>query len=292
LNQLIRKLHRKYNNVKNVDDKYIIIGPYALVSMIGSLYAYGKTIGPFTLHSPTPYYFGFESRCSSLSGLCEFNSSTNLNSSNPIVELVSVPCNPSGATNLNLTYNTGSFIVDAVYNWPHLNPDGVTLIDAPVTLFSFTKLGGHASERFGWIFVSDLELALKIKNYFLMIFLVPTSSTLSRAIKILEYINNNGDKFFKFMKDNLNQRWNRLENLFNKQDNYIIQSKRGTQYAFIYCKNQSSQECTDTFLKYNLITYTGSIFGSKNHTRLNMMIYDYHFELMMKRLEMILGVKE
>lgn len=100
-----------------------------------------------------------------------------------------MPNNPDGFDRVPV-YTNSNVVYDLVYYWPHLEPTIVPQ-DASVLIFSFTKLSGHASNRFGWAFVKDPAIARSMGRFIYEATLMISVDSTLRALQVFKYLNLN-----------------------------------------------------------------------------------------------------
>lgn len=140
--RLIKDLHRKHNNVKDVDC-YQVVPAQGATQLLWALFAMQK--GSLTVPRPT---FSFTNELSEI-----FKNGWTLDAQS----LFTYPSNPSGM----LGDVQGVKFVDACYHWEHYYNEDETLkvLDNDVIMFSMSKLSGDCQTRLGWALCKDETFA-------------------------------------------------------------------------------------------------------------------------------------
>eukprot|EP01084_Bolivina_argentea_P100042 179715_1 len=298
LSQLIRRVHRKYHNV-DIDNKYIVFGVGASQLTTGAYVAWSRIRGEQIIAwNEVPYYYEYPTRCRGASiyhCTYAYNSSNNLPDDNDLIrEIVTVPNNPDGFDRDNVYKNQSSYAFDLVYYWPHFyeSNDDLEPKSAPLSLFSLTKLSGHAATRFGWGIVDSQQLADEINRYVYESVMQISIESLRRAYHILSYIEKNGDDFFDFIRQRLKERWQIFQNILSDQNNYILRGKVGTQYGWIECVNKTSDdEISQLFQSYGINPMAGNQFGQAGYVRFNLCEFEGNFKIIMDRFKRLVDAE-
>eukprot|EP01084_Bolivina_argentea_P020040 37310_1 len=292
LSQKIRRVHKKYHNV-DIDGKYLVFGVGASQLTTAAYIAWSRIKGEqITVFGEVPYYFLYPIRCNAATPYhCAFNSSYNLfEGSDTIREMITIPNNPTGFERERRYKNQSSYGLDLVYYWPHYydSNDDLEPKNAPLSLFSFTKLSGHAATRFGWAVIDSFELAEEMNNYIWESVEQISIESLRRAWHILSYIEENGDDYFDFIRARLKERWEIFVDILDGQNNYILHSKIGTQYGWVECVNKTDDDAiSGLFQSYGISTYRGDWFGQPGYVRFNLCEFEGNFKKIMDRFKQL-----
>jgi len=203
------------------------------------------------------------------------------------MEVVTIPNNPDGEMRTPF-YGTNRTMLDAVYYWPSLSGNPTFELDpltAPVTIFSFTKLSGHAGSRFGWAIVEDPAIAYQMFYWNAIMTVHLSVEQAFRASIVLEYLNGNGgDHFFNWVRTQLSQRWLRFEAAAATQPLMQIQSRKYTQYAWVEVLDRTDAEIDAACAAVGLAPDRGADFGSVSHIRFNLAEHEVTFAEILNRI--------
>lgn len=202
-----------------------------------------------------------------------FNTSRNLNPNN-VLEFVAIPNNPDGIIHDKPYYQTSPYVVyDMVYYWSH-NSENVKKVSYPIMMFSLSKMTGHSSSRFGWALIKDKEIAKYMIDYIWYSCHGVAIEAQYRSYVVLKSIIDSKGEFFKFMRQLMLRRWDRLIEIFNRygRGKFSILSPKGFVVAWIKCNNlQRNESCFDIFNKNRILVNPGDTYGADaHHIRFNM----------------------
>jgi hypothetical protein len=176
------------------------------------------------------------------------------------------------------------------------------ILNQDIVVFSLSKLTGHASSRFGWIWMNDFSLAAKTIGFsFSETFGISIDSTY-RATTIIENINAQTDSnsFFNYTKRQMNDYWIQINQLFAQHQALVpaaeafqIVGKGNTFFAWVRCPasllNQTS--CGEVFAQAGIIGRFGNgEMGIEGFVRLNVNLRLADFDSMAIKLRALLGV--
>jgi len=180
---------------------------------------------------------------------------------------------------------------DLVYYWPHLSGFGynMEMKNSDVALFSLTKLSGHASSRFGWAFVKDQQLAETMRAWLYNIMLSSSTTSAGFALQVFKELNQNGNKFFNWVRDRLEERWDRLNGILGTQQNIINRAKVGTQYAWLEIVGKNDTEMLNMCFNVGFLPIPGLMFGQAGYLRLNLCETDVVIERMMDAMKILVN---
>jgi aspartate/methionine/tyrosine aminotransferase len=207
-----------------------------------------------------------------------------------IVEVVTVPNNPDGEMRKPFFGGNGTdaWFHDIVYYWPSLSGNDVFQLEpisAPVSLFSFTKLTGHAATRFGWALVENRTLAQAMVRWVSQVNIALSIESVYRASLLFEYLaGEGGDHFLNWMRAKMSERWTRLEAAVATQPLLSIRSRRLTQYAFIHVANSTDPDIRAACSVVGLNPVSGLDFGVPNHMRFNLAEHEVTFVEILVRI--------
>lgn len=236
LEKQIRMLHKTHQNVKLGKNSQIIVGPGAVTLLSAAMYALKEKSGlawvfnPPHITFPRPYWGRFK----------ELAQAQNLQVTDDIKDksmwsLVTIPNNPDGSMKEQVKKID---IADCCYNWP-IYTEKHYKADAPITIFSLSKLSGFSATRIGWAIVRDEQLAIYMQNYIETHFSGTSIDGQKRAARVIACVNDNflGD-FFEENAKLLRKRVTRLKKIveYGKLPIKIV-SKRGM-FWYIECRPQ------------------------------------------------------
>jgi len=203
------------------------------------------------------------------------------------MEVVTIPNNPDGEMRKPF-YPGNRSMLDAVYCWPSLsgNPTfDLTPLSSPITLFSFTKLTGHAGSRFGWAIVEDPVIADNMFYWNAVINAHLSVEQSFRASLILEYMTGEGgDHFFNWVRAQIARRWQRFQDAVLTQPLMRIQSRPNTQYAWVEIIDRTDAEIDAACAVVGLAPERGVDFGSVGHIRFNLAEHEVTFAEVLNRI--------
>jgi len=289
LNQELRKLHRIYGNY-NTTGRYLLFGTGAINLMNAYIAAVTAIRGnrPQILYAKPPYYYFYSLLCQIQN--CTFTTSETLDPSN-MIEGVTEPNNPDGFSRSPFYPTNPYWFNDLVYYWPHLGGFGYDLAmkNSDVAIFSFTKLSGHAGNRFGWAFVKDKQIVDQMQYWILINHITNSVTSSAFALQIIRELNKNGNQFFNWTIQRLQARWTQFTQLLGTQQNIILRSKVGTQYAWLEFVGKNDTEVRNMCLNVGLNPYAGSLFGQSGYLRLNLCEGDVTFGRIIQAMELLVN---
>jgi len=213
---------------------------------------------------------------------------------NSTIEILTLPSNPQGDI-YTPVYPDADHLYDLVYYWPHLAPNLTAMLSHEVMVFSLTNLSGHASTRFGWALIKDPTLAATTTAIMAKQTQEVSTSIINRATVILKALaGDTGDIFFPTIKQFLHDRWDRILALFNSIPQTRV-SMAGTPYTsylwlqFLRPEEQSDNALKQIFANLYISGDTGTEYGdTTGKFRINLTLHSYPFEILLKRLSMLL----
>ncbi|KAJ9453450.1 Tryptophan aminotransferase-related protein 3 [Diplonema papillatum] len=295
LRQTLSLLHMKAGNIADPAGKDLVIATGGTELLGAVTYACKMKFGPkrpMHMYAQPPYYNGYPA---SFVGLgienLTFSSSPSLDPSS-VVEFVAYPNNPDMHYN-EPTYGSRSACVvhDQVYFWPSLTnlTEGHAPTNNPISLFSLSKVTGHAGTRFGWAFVDP---ALGITDYMVQ-YIKSLHKHVSidsqyRALSMVQYLAGPDDlRFFSWVRGKLTARWQRMLDVFPAGGARFKQHARiNGFYAWVEClKPQEATNCTSVFVGAGISPQPGVIFGgTPAFVRLELVVADSVWNLLSQRL--------
>jgi len=223
-------------------------------------------------------------------GWCDHFNSSELMPPDDVLEIVTIPNNPDGELRKPV-YPGKRWIYDAVYYWPSLsgNPTfELAPLVAPVTLFSFTKLTGHAASRFGWAIVEDPVLADTMMFWDAILDAHIAVEQAFRASLLLEYMTGDGgDHFFNWVRQQIAERWLRFKVAVAKQPILQIVGRENTQYGWLVVLNRTDAEIDAACKAVGLAPERGPDFGLPSHIRFNLAEHEVTFAEILNRIPLL-----
>lgn len=296
----IVELHTIIGNIKNIDKKNIVIGQggteliNALSYACKELYSNGNTM---YVYARPPYYNGYPNAYIHLDAKnIEFSSSSALDPST-VIEYVTYPNNPTNdAREPEYQNKAACTIYDDVYFWPSLF-DNITELDTSVSIFSMSKLSGHAGTRLGWALVDDMDIVNKMQEFLDTVQIAVAIDSQYRTYNILNaFTQNNGEMaydFFNWVKQQLSSRWDTINTIFdpNAQNRFIQYAKPGGFYCWIECQLEvEKDDCFSVFQSVGIEPESGVSFGGDmSYVRLELVVADPVWQIMVTRLEQLVA---
>lgn len=198
--------------------------------------------------------------------------------------------NESDFTNFNTNPNA-YLLVDSIYDakhftnqttlntwcWNYLSEPSNSMFNKIAFLSSFSKLG-IAGSRYGYIIVNDAEIAQYIKDYIRCTTLVPPTTGAQCAYN--NYISHwNKPQWHHDIYTKFQTRYQQFKNVINK---YGINLFNVTTYApYLYTDKSPAWWLAN----FNIKTTSGTEFSDTDeHSRISLMVYDYQWDAIIKRL--------
>jgi len=254
--------------------------------MQAAFYAYARQRGgrTQTVYGSTPYYYLLPFFAGMNPGISQWVG-------NPItppdIEIVTCPNNPNGVCN-TARFPQSTILFDAVFLWPSYAQDFVAR-DHPVQIFSLSKLTGHSGSRLGWAFVQDPQIANFMGEY---IYYTTHGVAIDGQLRALTYLREmlqDDGAIFTYTRNVFVNRWDRMIDLFARQRvrRYEIAGERDFCLLWIRC-SAFPDNCGDQFGNVGIRVREGIQSGQRDHVRLNMMIHNSNYDLLMERMERLL----
>jgi hypothetical protein len=176
-----------------------------------------------SIWAPKPYYSGYNlSLYDSIRFVGEL-SKEQAQLTPDLIEFVTTPSNPHGEMRTR-RISGGTAVWDLAYYWPTYSAMSgpQPLEDRDISIFTLSKLTGHASARVGWAWVKDEATARTMQSM-----ACPIGCPLQAQVFATEAINHildtNG-QIFKWGHEQLEARWQRLRAVFAKTSSFSIKS--------------------------------------------------------------------
>eukprot|EP01102_Stenamoeba_stenopodia_P001854 TRINITY_DN11679_c0_g1_i1.p1 TRINITY_DN11679_c0_g1~~TRINITY_DN11679_c0_g1_i1.p1 ORF type:complete len:415 (-),score=80.31 TRINITY_DN11679_c0_g1_i1:38-1282(-) len=290
LKQAIVDLHAEVGNA--VTDGYnIVLGSGATQLIAAVVYAYAQVTGaPVVAFAQTPYYDGYPQWAMFNPAISSWSADTNLTGAQPIVEFITTPNNPTGE--VRQPYYANSYhVYDCVYYWPSLTNITVP-IQGDVTLFSMSKLTGHAGTRLGWAFVKDPEVATQMGNFIMLVTISTSIDAQFRTLRLLQALNADPQQqFFNYVKQKMTYRWSQITATFAQQSRFSLESVPGQFYLWVRClQPEDAVNCANVFQEEgNLMGLPGPLFGAtSDYVRFEIVDWDAVFDILSSNLNLFL----
>ena len=245
------------------------------------------------MFAQVPYYDGYTADLTNgvYNGL-SFSKSLSLKNDS-VIEFVTVPNNPDNKYREPYYKNAACTIYDDVYLWPSITnlADMNTPLESEISLFSMSKLTGHAGTRFGWALLDNPKLANKMSQYIYATEISISIDAQYRAFTLFDYLttDDNANDFFNWVKSQMTPRWTSLNTIFNPntQNRFIQHAKSGGFYAWIECILPSeTHNCASVFESVGVQPIPGSSFGATNaFVRMEIVTAKPVWDLIVQRLQ-------
>ncbi|OWM87018.1 tryptophan aminotransferase-related protein 3-like [Punica granatum] len=314
LEKHIRKVHEVVGNAIT-DGKYIICGAGAtqlLNAAVHALSSNNPSIFPTRVVATAPYYKVYQTqteyfesnryRFEGEASACMNGSDTTTN----IIEFVTSPSNPEGQFKRPVLSGPNvKTIYDRAYYWPNFTPIPGPA-DEDLSIFTISKLTGHAGSRFGWALVKDKEVYERMTEYLNENTVGISKDTQLRMLKILKVVLEDGSKeMFGFAHRIMKNRWERLRDVLAHSDRFSLQQTpaqyctftHGVReptpaYAWLKCEKEEDENCSDVLRSANIIGRKGDLFNADNHyVRLSLIRTEDDFDNLINRLHKMVNTK-
>ncbi|WCJ43305.1 tryptophan aminotransferase related 1 [Euphorbia peplus] len=314
LENAIRNLHSKVGNAVT-QGRYIIFGAGStqlLNAAVRSLSPHNSS-SPANIVASIPFYPVYELQTEYVRSVdFSFQGDTSLwkNKSNvrqDMIEFVTSPNNPDGhLKNPVLQGPNVQVIYDHAYYWPHF-----TAIPAPadgdMTIFTLSKLTGHAGSRFGWAIVKDKAIYEKMVTYMQLNTMGVSRETQLRALKLLKVVLEEGENgIFLFGHDTMKKRWERLNEIISMTDRFSLQKvapeyctylnkvRNATPaYGWLKCEREEDKDCYAVLQAANMIGREGPRFyAGDQYVRVSLIRSQDDFDLFIDKLKELVSKEE
>ncbi|KAI6689600.1 hypothetical protein NL676_026428 [Syzygium grande] len=296
LESLIRKLHSQVGNAVT-DGKYILFGAGStqlLNAAVHALSPHNSSL-PASVVASIPYYALYQMQIEFFdSADCSFQGDTArwknaTNTTGDIIEFVTAPNNPDGLLN------------EAVLHGPNVK----TIYDhEDLTIFTISKLTGHAGSRFGWAFIRNEEVYERMAWYLELNTMGVSRDTQLRALKLLKVIvEDGGREIFEFGYRRMTKRWDRLRKTLSMSTRFSLQKippenctffqkvrDPTPAYAWVKCEREEDRNCIEILSAAKIIGRGGSVFhDDERYVRLSIIRSDDDFDALISRLERLVS---
>ncbi|CAK8566730.1 unnamed protein product [Lathyrus sativus] len=307
----VMRLHRVVGNAVT-EGRYVVVGTGSSQLFLAALYALSSSHAtqPINVVCAAPYYSSYQTMTEYLkSGLYKWGGDAETyEKDGPYIELVTSPNNPDGHVRTSkVNRSEGLLVHDLAYYWPQYTPI-TSPADNDLTLFTLSKITGHAGTRIGWALVKDKEVAKKMTKFIELNSIGVSKDSQLRAAKILSTVSDSceqenskeGDSFFEFSQKLMTNRWKQLREVVNRGElfslpqfspsfcNFFNQVSE-PQPAFAWLKCEGNVEDCESFLReHKILTRSGRHFGvSPKYVRISMLDTDENFSQFLERLSSI-----
>eukprot|EP01064_Diplonema_japonicum_P005589 TRINITY_DN1371_c1_g5_i2.p1 TRINITY_DN1371_c1_g5~~TRINITY_DN1371_c1_g5_i2.p1 ORF type:complete len:410 (+),score=142.77 TRINITY_DN1371_c1_g5_i2:52-1281(+) len=292
LNDTIISLHEKVGNIANLPNKNLVIGSGATELIGAAIFAckqmHGKNKQMYVYARP-PYYSGYTGGLLAVGvANVSFTSSTDLDPSS-VIEFVAYPNNPTNEFNAPVYPKAACVIHDQVYFWPSLSDikKGGAPLNTEISLFSMSKLTGHAGTRLGWALVDSEEMTQLMDMYVTQMQIHVSVDAQFRSNTVLQYLQGeDGLAFFSWVRGQMDGRWKQLNAVLAGQNKVKQHSVPGGFYAWIECMDLApGQTCQSVFNSNGLNPREGPAFGGTNKfTRLELVVASSVWDIFIQRV--------
>ncbi|KAI5407146.1 tryptophan aminotransferase-related protein 2 [Lathyrus oleraceus] len=307
----VMRLHRVVGNAVT-GGRYVVVGTGSSQLYLAALYALSSSHAaqPINVVCAAPYYSSYPTMTDYLkSGLYKWGGDAETyEKDGPYIELVTSPNNPDGHVRTSkVNRSEGLLIHDLAYYWPQYTPM-TSPADNDLSLFTLSKITGHAGTRIGWALVKDKEVAKKMTKFIELNSIGVSKDSQLRAAKILSAVSDSceqensqeGDSFFKFSQKLMTNRWKQLREVVNRGELFSLPQFSPAfcnffnqvlepQPAFVWLKCEGNVEDCESFLReHKILTRSGRHFGvSPKYVRISMLDTDENFSHFIDRLSSI-----
>ncbi|XP_039172005.1 tryptophan aminotransferase-related protein 3 isoform X2 [Eucalyptus grandis] len=314
LESLLRKLHSLVGNAIT-DGKYILFGAGStqlLSAAVHALSPHNSSL-PASVVASIPYYslyreqteFFNSADCSFQGDPARWKNATN--TTGDIIEFVTAPNNPNGQLNEAVLHGPNiKTIYDRAYYWPHFT--GIpSPADEDLTIFTISKLTGHAGSRFGWAFIRNEEVYQRMNMYLELNTMGVSRDTQLRALKLLKVIiKDGGREIFEFGYKTMTKRWDRLRKTLSMSNRFSLQKvppenctyfqkvrEPTPAYAWVKCEWEEDTNCIEILNAAKILGRGGSIFHDDHrYVRLSVIKSDDDFDVLISHLEGLVSGKD
>ncbi|KAK2631520.1 hypothetical protein EUGRSUZ_L02799, partial [Eucalyptus grandis] len=229
------------------------------------------------------------------------------NTTGDIIEFVTAPNNPNGQLNEAVLHGPNiKTIYDRAYYWPHFT--GIpSPADEDLTIFTISKLTGHAGSRFGWAFIRNEEVYQRMNMYLELNTMGVSRDTQLRALKLLKVIiKDGGREIFEFGYKTMTKRWDRLRKTLSMSNRFSLQKvppenctyfqkvrEPTPAYAWVKCEWEEDTNCIEILNAAKILGRGGSIFHDDHrYVRLSLIKSDDDFDVLISHLEGLVSGKD
>ncbi|XP_078439342.1 pyridoxal phosphate (PLP)-dependent transferases superfamily protein isoform X2 [Wolffia australiana] len=306
LERHVRLLHKFVGNA-NVEGKFMVFGAGSTQLLNAALHALAPDISssPATVVASVPYYPAYKTQTAYWNDF-EWKGATSdlLNSTRSsretVIEFVTSPNNPDGRWQLAVVYSAAT-TYDRAYYWPHFSAIK-TPADDDLSLFTLSKISGHAGSRFGWALIKNKTIYERIVMYMDEDTMGVSRDTQLRALKIIKemimQIKKKGD-IFRFGYALTRDRWAKLNAVVASSDRFSLQKLSpeycnyfritrdpSPAYAWLKCERETDMDCATVMRTGGIIPREGILYGaSSQHVRLSLIKSHDDFDQLLTKMK-------
>ncbi|XP_031132098.1 tryptophan aminotransferase-related protein 4-like [Ipomoea triloba] len=312
----IRKVHAIARNAIT-DGKYIVFGVGSTQLCNAAVYALSlensSSLSPAKVVAKIPFYPLYKMQTEYFETKnYEFEGDPSLlrndtDAAGNVIEFVTSPNNPDG--HLRAPVVGGPFartIYDRAYYWPHFTAIPAAA-DEDLSIFTISKLTGHAGSRFGWAIVKDKSVYENMVAYIRTAELGISKETQLRALSLLKtVVQGDGRGIFNFSYEKMKNRWERLSQIISQSRRFTLQEIspnycnffekiRGPSpaYAWVKCLREEETDCGAVLEAAKIIGRAGSMFSAEDrYVRLSLLKRDDDFEQLLARLRELVAIED
>lgn len=311
LESLLRKLHSRVGNAIT-EGRHILFGAGSTQLLTAAVHALSprKSSLPASVVASIPYYALYQMQIEFFdSAGCNFQGDTAqwknaTNTTGDIIEFVTAPNNPDGRLNGAVLRGPNvKTIYDRAYYWPHFT--GIpSPADEDLTIFTISKLTGHAGSRFGWAFIRNEEVYQRMYRYLQLNTMGVSRDTQLRALKLVKVlVEDGGREIFEFGYKTMTKRWERLRKSLSMSKRFSLQKippenctffqkvrDPTPAYAWVKCEREEDRNCLEILNAAKIVGRGGSVFhDDERYVRLSLIRSDDDFNLLISRLEKLVS---
>nr|GMD85134.1 tryptophan aminotransferase-related protein 4-like [Ipomoea batatas] len=312
----IRKVHAIARNAIT-DGKYIVFGVGSTQLCNAAVYALSlensSSLSPAKVVAKIPFYPLYKMQTEYFETKnYEFEGDPSLlrndtDAAGNVIEFVTSPNNPDG--HLRTPVVGGPFartIYDRAYYWPHFTAIPAAA-DEDLSIFTISKLTGHAGSRFGWAIVKDKSVYENMVAYIRTAELGISKETQLRALSLLKtVVQGDGRGIFNFSYEKMRNRWEKLSQIISQSQRFTLQEIspnycnffekiRGPSpaYAWVKCLREEETDCGAVLEAAKIIGRAGSMFSAEDrYVRLSLLKRDDDFEQLLARLRDLVAIED
>ncbi|KAF8025009.1 hypothetical protein BT93_F1999 [Corymbia citriodora subsp. variegata] len=318
LESLLRKLHSLVGNAIT-DGKYIMFGAGStqlLNAAVHALSPHNSSL-PATVAASIPYFALYQMQTEFFNSAdYSFQGDTmqwknTTNTTGDIIEFVTAPNNPDGQLNEAVLHGPNvKTIHDRAYYWPHFT--GIpSPADDDLSIFTISKLTGHAGSRFGWALIRNEEVYKRMNTYLQLNTMGVSRDTQLRALKLLKVlVKDGGREIFEFGYKTMSKRWDKLRKTLSMSTRFSLQKIPPENctffqkvrdptpafmaaYAWVRCEREEDRNCIEILKAAKILGRGGSVFHDNNrYARLSLIRSDDDFALLISRLGRLVSQEE
>jgi len=251
----------------------------------------------------TPYYSGYNPPV--YPEVLEFagdRTKEDMATEHDVIEYITSPNNPDGEIRERVLEGRTA-VWDSAYYWPTYTsvrgPQDLRGDD--MSLWTLSKLTGHASSRVGWAWVKDPEIARKMQSIACPIG-CPLQSQMFAAAALEHVIETEG-RIFEWGREQFAARWERLRSLFASTGSFRIQNpfpaddpNHSPPYLWFKCKpsamydyknDQNVPSLGKMLRAYGMVARPGEYFGAgqEDHARISLYVAASTFDIFIRKME-------